>query len=89
MKSYIFKVILEKDKWPDEPDEKAVWRAYVPLLESKGAATWGHTKEEALQNLQETLRLILEDMAELGEALPKEPKEEVMIFEEPYVTVTL
>ena len=32
MKSYVFKVVIEQDKWPDEPDEKAIWRAYVPGL---------------------------------------------------------
>lgn len=32
MKSYTFKVVLEKDKWPDESDEKAIWRAYIPVL---------------------------------------------------------
>jgi predicted RNase H-like HicB family nuclease len=37
MRSYAFPVVIE-------PDED-VWRAYVPDLESKGAATWGHTKE--------------------------------------------
>ena len=41
MKTYSFQVVLEKDKWPDEPDEKAVWRAYIPVLEHKGAASWG------------------------------------------------
>lgn len=29
MKTHSFQVMLEKDKWPDEPDENAVWRAYV------------------------------------------------------------
>jgi len=43
MKTYAFKVVSEKDKWPDEPDEKAVWRAYIPVLEDKGAASWGYT----------------------------------------------
>ena len=38
MKTYLFKVVLEKDKWPDEHEEKAVWRAYIPALEHKGAA---------------------------------------------------
>ena len=32
-----FKIVLEKDKWPDEPEGAAVWRAYVPVLEDKGA----------------------------------------------------
>ena len=44
MKSYVFPIVLE-------PDED-VWRAYVPELEARDAATWGHTKEEALRNIQ-------------------------------------
>lgn len=89
MKSYTFKVVLEKDKWPDEPDEKAVWRAYVPVLESKGVATWGYTKVEALQNLQQTLQMVLEDMMELGEPIPTEPEDEVVVFNDPHVTATV
>ena len=49
MKTYSFQVVLEKDKWPDEPDENAVWRAYIPALEHKGAASWGYTQREALK----------------------------------------
>ena len=33
----------------------------------KGGATWGNTKEEALRNLEEVIRLLLEDMEECGE----------------------
>jgi hypothetical protein len=32
MKSYLFKVVFAQDKWPDEPDEKSIWRAYVSIL---------------------------------------------------------
>ena len=45
MKSYVLRVVLE-------PDEDT-WRAYVPELEVRGAATWGKTREEALRNIQE------------------------------------
>jgi hypothetical protein len=38
MKSYLLRVVVE-------PDED-VWRAYVPALEDKGAATWGHTEQK-------------------------------------------
>lgn len=62
MKSYVFPVALE-------PDED-VWRAYVPALESRGAATWGHTKEEALKNIQEVAQLVIEELLEDGEPLP-------------------
>jgi predicted RNase H-like HicB family nuclease len=44
MKSYVFKVVFEKDKWPDEPVEKAIWRVYIPSLPS--AHAWGDTKSE-------------------------------------------
>ncbi len=60
MKSYVFKVVLEKDKWPDESDDKAIWRAYVPSLPS--AHAWGDTQQEALENLQNAVELILEEL---------------------------
>jgi len=88
MKSYVFKVVLERDKWPDEPDSEAVWRAYIPLLQSKGAASWGHTEKEALQSLQDALDLVIEDMIENGETIPEEPTSEVQTSTEPVVSVT-
>jgi len=89
MKSYTFKVVLEKDKWPDEPDEKAIWRAYIPVLESKGAASWGNTKEEALENLKNAVDLIIEYMREVGESIPEEPRSQVKINNGPMITVTI
>jgi predicted RNase H-like HicB family nuclease len=59
MRAYIFKVAIELDK------DK--WVAYSPELKDRGGATWGETKEEALKNLQDVTRLVLEDMAECGE----------------------
>jgi predicted RNase H-like HicB family nuclease len=67
MKTYAFEVVLEKDKWPDEPDEDAVWRAYIPALEHKGAASWGYTQKEALKNLQDAVDLLIESLLEHGE----------------------
>ena len=87
LKFYTFKVVLERDKWPDEPEEEAVWRAYVPALEEKGAATWGYTPEEALKNIHEVLQMIVEEMAEAGEPIPAEAI--VSESEGPLVTVTL
>lgn len=87
MKSYTFKVVLEQDKWPDESDEKAVWRAFVPALEAKGAATWGTTKAEALQNIRDVLQMVIEDMTQEGEAIPSAAL--VTESEDPLVTVTL
>lgn len=69
MKTYAFQVVLEKDKWPDEPDENAVWRAYIPALEHKGAASWGYTQKEALKNLQDAVDLLFEYLLEQEEEI--------------------
>jgi predicted RNase H-like HicB family nuclease len=62
MKSYLLRVVVE-------PDE-GVWRAYVPELEAKGAATWGHTGDEALRNIQEVTQLVVEELLENCQPLP-------------------
>jgi predicted RNase H-like HicB family nuclease len=62
MKSYLFRVVVE-------PDERA-WRAYIPDLESRGGATWGATKEEAIRNIHEVAQMVIESILEDGEALP-------------------
>ena len=62
MKSYVFHVVIE-------PDED-VWRAYIPELEAKGAATWDPTRDEALRNIQEVAQLVIEELLEDGEVLP-------------------
>jgi predicted RNase H-like HicB family nuclease len=77
MKSYIFPVVVE-------PDED-VWRAFVPDLESKGAATWGHSKEDALKNIQEVAQMVIEELLEDGEPLPAN----VTVSERPLVAVTV
>ena len=84
MKSYTFKVVLEKDKWPDQPDKEAIWRAWVPALEARGAHAWGDTEEQALDNLRNALDLVLEHLEEQGEAIPKE----AAVVDELLVTVT-
>lgn len=73
-KTYIFRAVLEEDRWPDEPPSAAVWRAYVPILESRGVATWGETREEVLKNLQEVLEMVIESMIEHGEPIPEGPQ---------------
>ena len=77
MKSYVFAVVIE-------PDED-VWRAYVPELESRGAATWGDTKEEALKNIQEVAQMVIEALLEDGESLPAS----VSVSDQPLVAVTV
>ncbi|MBI2358547.1 MAG: type II toxin-antitoxin system HicB family antitoxin [Deltaproteobacteria bacterium] len=78
---YTFRVVVE-------PDE-ARWFAYCPLLEDRGAATWGHTKDEALKNLYEVLQLVLKTMAQHGETIPLEPVEDVKATAEPWVSVAV
>jgi len=77
VKSYVFKVVVEPD------DDK--WHACVPELESRGAATWGKTREEALQNIQEVAQMVIEEMLEDGEAMPVG----VTVYEEPRVAATV
>lgn len=77
MKSYLFPVVVERDE--------DVWRAYVPDLEARGAATWGHTKEEALRNIQDVAQLVIEQLLEDHESLPAS----VSISDRPVVSITL
>ena len=62
MKSYTIPIEIE-------PDEDR-WFARVPDLESQGAATWGHTKDEALRNIQEVAQMVIESLVEAGKPLP-------------------
>jgi predicted RNase H-like HicB family nuclease len=77
MKSYVFPVVIE-------PDED-VWRAYAPELESSGVATWGHTEEEALKNIQEVAQMVIEALLEDGESLPAS----VAVSDRPVVAVAV
>lgn len=77
MTTYTIKVVLE-------PDEDR-WRAYCPALEAQGAATWGCTREEALQHIREVLEMIVAELVEEGKpVLPS-----VSVSEEPLVAVTV
>ena len=77
MKSYVFRVVLEPDQ--------DVWRASIPDLEAKGAATWGHTKEDALRNIHEVAQMVIEALLEDGERLPASVTE----IDQPVVAVTV
>lgn len=81
MKTYIFKAVVELDE-----DR---WSAYCPALLKQGAATWGHTQEEALKNLQEVVQMVLESLIEHGESVPEGPADEVHVSAEPHVAVTI
>jgi predicted RNase H-like HicB family nuclease len=90
MKTYTFKVVVE-------PDEDAVgnpaWHAYCPALESVGAATSGRTRDEALKNINEVVRMIVEESLEEGRPLPEGSTDDVegadVSKETPRVAVTV
>jgi predicted RNase H-like HicB family nuclease len=77
VRSFVFRVVLKQDE--------DVWRAYIPELEARGAATWGHTREEALRNIQEVAQMVVEEIEQDGEALPSS----VTVSEQPLVAVSL
>ena len=58
---YTFEVSLQ-----EEDDGR--WSAWIESL--PGCATWGYTKDDALQSLHEAAVLVLEDMIECGEPIP-------------------
>ncbi|HZX14338.1 MAG TPA: type II toxin-antitoxin system HicB family antitoxin [Thermodesulfobacteriota bacterium] len=80
LKSYIFRAEIEQE-------EDGRWSAEIPLL--PGCATWGYTKEEALQALRDAAQAYIEVLIEDGKPIPSEPKEEVEIVEAPVVAVTV
>jgi predicted RNase H-like HicB family nuclease len=45
-----------------EPAEEA-WHAYCPALLDYGAATWGTTREEALEQIRAVVTMLVERMA--------------------------
>jgi len=77
VKSYVFRVVLEQDE--------DAWRAFIPELEAKGAATWGNSKEEALRNIHEVAQMVIESLLEDGESLPPHLTE----IDQPVVAVTV
>ena len=61
MKSYRFSVVIEKDK--------DGYFAFCPELQ--GCYTQGRAYEEVLENVEDAISLIVKDMLEDGEELPK------------------
>lgn len=62
MATYVFKATLEED-------DDGRWSARVDAL--PGCATWGYTREEALEALHEGTELYIECMLEHGDAIPE------------------
>jgi len=84
VKSYIFKVVIEKDKFEDG---RPAYHASCPAL--KGCHTWGNTYEEALTNVQQAVELYVEDLIEAGEAIPVDPEKGVIERSSPSVVVNV
>lgn len=62
MKTYTFKVVVE-------PDEGG-YHAYCPVLRRYGAVTQGDSAEEALKNIHEVVRMIVDELREDHVPLP-------------------
>jgi antitoxin HicB len=79
VKTYILGVELQQ-----ESDGR--WSVWIPGL--PGCASWGHTKEEALRNIQDAAELYVEDMLEAGQEIPAQAVR-VEVREEPAIAVTV
>ena len=64
MKSYVFTLAVEEDKFEDG---RPAWHAWCPAL--KGCHTWGHTREEALANAREAVELYVQDLVAAGDRI--------------------
>lgn len=79
VKTYVFGIELQQ-----EADGR--WSVWIPGL--SGCASWGHTKEEALRNIQDAAELYVEDMLETGQAIPAQAGR-VEVLERPAIAVTV
>jgi len=84
VKSYIFKVVVEEDQFEDG---RPGYSAYCPALDELGAYTWGETREQALQRIQEAVKLVVDRLVEAGKPLP--PDAALLEVESPAVVVTV
>ena len=80
-RTYSFKVVIE-------PDEDR-WHAYCPALVAQGGATWGTTREEALKHIEEVVKMVVESLVAHGEPVPDRPSDQVHVFPEARVAVTV
>jgi predicted RNase H-like HicB family nuclease len=81
MKTYTFRVVVE-------PDEGG-WHAYCPALKSRGAVTQGSTYDDARRNINEVVQMIVDELTEDGVAIPSGPSDEVEVFDDVRVAVTV
>lgn len=78
MTSYLFHAEIVRE-------DDGRWSAGVPSL--PGCATWGHSREEALRNLQDAVEAYNRAVERVGGTLPKEATRQVT--EEPVIAVTV
>ncbi len=81
MKTYTFKVVVE-------PDEGG-FHAYCPALRRLGAVTQGATEQEALDNINEVVQMIVDEIHEEGAALPEASSDDVEVYDGTRVAVTV
>jgi predicted RNase H-like HicB family nuclease len=81
MTTYNFPAIVE-------PDEDR-WFAYCPPLLEQGGSTWGYTPQEALRNLEDVVRLVVESLIAHGDPVPKAQADSSTVVDEPHVAVTV
>jgi predicted RNase H-like HicB family nuclease len=79
LKSYVFKVVVEPDEFEDGTP---AFHAYCPTL--KGARTYGKTQEEALQNIHDVVKMIVDGLIEEGKPVPPDIE-----IESPAVVITV
>lgn len=80
LKSYTFKIVVEEDAFADGT---RAYHVYIPAL--KGCRSWGYTIEEALENLEVTAKLWLEEFIAQGKPIPQEAESK----SGPWITVNL
>lgn len=85
-KTYTFRVVVEDDSFADGTP---AYHASCPALKQYGAATWGYIRDEALKNIGELVQMIVEELIEDRIAIPEGPADEVAVFPESRVAVTV
>ena len=80
-KTFIFQVVLEADG--------DGWHVFCPALLSRGASTWGETKEQAMAHIQEVTQMVVESLIEFGDPLPDDTTPGVSVCEGPRVVISL
>ncbi len=87
MKTYSFKVVVEEDE--DFDGHPCGFHAFCPVLEAKGASTWGPTQEEALKNIREVLDMVVAELLEDGDSILEERDDDALANRDHWVSITV